>query len=98
VEELAQILGAADPGHVAENAMQAARSRGQVWHEQGYTIPLLVEHVRVLEKTIFEFIHEHLLTLDLSFLMLDVELLNDSMALQLKASLTTFLEADQKVV
>jgi hypothetical protein len=95
--ELVQILGATNPDHATSSAMQAARLRGQVWHDQGYTIPLLVEHVRVLEKAILEFIHEHMLALDLSFLMLDLELLNDSLALQLKASLTAFLEAEQKV-
>jgi hypothetical protein len=78
------------------DALQAARLRGRVWHDQGYTIPLMVESTRVLQRAILEFIHEHMLALDLSFLMLDLELLNDSLALQLKTSLTAFLEAEHK--
>jgi YesN/AraC family two-component response regulator len=93
LEELAKILKSPGSDHSSHKLMQAARLRGQLWHEQGYTIPLLVENVRLLEKAIFEIIHENMLSLDLSFLMLDLARLNDTMVLQLKASLAAYLEA-----
>ena len=58
----------------------------------------LIDSVRMLEKAIFEVIHESLLSLDLSFLMMDLGTLNDILALQLKASITAFVESEQKVM
>lgn len=94
--ELADILDSPEPDTTPTGTLRTAALRGELRFAQGYSIPLLVDNVRLLENAIYEVIHENMLSLDLSFLMIDLRRLNDSLAIQLKESLAAYLEAQEK--
>jgi hypothetical protein len=66
-------------------------------YREGYTIPLLAAHARHLEHAIYEVIHEHLLSLNLSYFMFDLMRLNASLAIQLEHTLLAFLNVEQRI-
>jgi ActR/RegA family two-component response regulator len=91
--ELADMLESAEPDAVPGRTLQRAALRGKLRYAQGYSIPAVVDNVRLLENAIYEVIHENMLSLDLSFLMIDLRRLTDSLAMQLKESLAAYVEA-----
>ena len=97
VHELAQLLESPhDPDHSSEAGLEASQHRGWLRQEQGYTVPMLIDSMRLLERAIFEFVYHHMLALNLSFLVMDLARLNDCLALQLKVSVIAFLDAERK--
>lgn len=97
LEELAAVLESADPEQAAKHAIESANMRGLKRYQLGYTIPLLAADVRLLEDAIYDVIHEHLLSLDLSYFMLDLKRLNDSLGLYLEHTLIACLKAEQRI-
>jgi CheY-like chemotaxis protein len=97
IEELATMLESAEPEQATKEAINSARVRGLKLYKHGYTIPLLVPRVRVVEQTIYDVIHEHMLSLNLSYFMFDLKRLNASLSLQLEHTLLAFLNMDQRI-
>ncbi len=95
--DLAAMLEA-EPEQEPEDAIQNATIRGLKRYQQGYTIPLLVTYVRLVEQAIYQVIHEHLLSLNLSYFMFDLKRLNASLSIQLEHMLIAFRAAEQRVV
>jgi DNA-binding response OmpR family regulator len=94
LEELATMLESAEPDRTPPSTMHASQLRGIRQHQLGYTIPLLATHVRLVERAIYDVIHENLKSLNLSYFMFDMKRLNDSLGLQLEHSLKAFLDAE----
>jgi DNA-binding response OmpR family regulator len=97
LEELATMLDSEEPNRTQPSTIDAAELRGAKRYQFGYTSPLLATHVRLLERAIYEVIHEQLLSLNLSYFMFDLKRLNDSLGVQLEHSLKAFLDAEGKV-
>jgi len=95
IEELAAILESAEPEQAARDFIEAAAMRGARRCQLGYTIPLLAADVRLLEDAIYGVIHEHQLSLDLSYFMLDLKRLNNSLGLYLQHAQIACLKAEQ---
>ena len=96
VEELATILESAEPRQVTEEAIQGAKMHGLKRYRLGYTIPLLAIDVRLLEEAIYDVIHEHMRSLNLSYFMFDLKRLNASLSIQLEHAQLAFLNVEQR--
>jgi len=98
IEELAAMLELPEPGQVEKDRfIQGAIVRGKKRYQLGYTIPLLATYVRLVERAIYDVVHEHMLSLNLSYFMFDLKRLNDTLGLQLEFMLAAYLEAEQRV-
>ncbi len=97
LEELAIFLESAESEHAMQEAIQSAKMRGIKRFQQGYTIPLLATHVRLLEQAIYEVIHEHLRSLNLSYFMIDLKRLNANLGIQLEHTQLAFLNVEQRI-
>lgn len=98
IEDLAAVLESPAPEEVTAEAIYTARMRGVTRYQQGYSIPLLVSHRRIVEQAIFDVIHEHLLSLNLSHFMFELKRLNAVLSLQLEHTLVAFLNAQERGV
>ncbi len=87
IEELAAMLESAEPEQSVGKLIQNTVLPGAKGHKQGYTIPQLAASVRLLERAIFDVIHEHMLSLNLSYFMFDLKRLNDILGIQLEHTL-----------
>ncbi len=90
IEELAAMLESAEPEPAAEKVIQSTREAKR--YTQGYTTPQLAASVRLLERAIFDVIHEHMLSLNLSYFMFDLKRLSDILGIQLEHTLTAYEE------
>jgi DNA-binding response OmpR family regulator len=97
LEELATILESAEPEQAAKEAIQSAKMRGVTQYQQGYTIPLLAIHVRLLEQAIYDVIHEHMRSLNLSYFMFDLMRINANLGIQLEHTLLAYLNVEQRI-
>jgi len=79
------------PEETAEQQMRAAASHGRARREQGYSIPMVVEETRELERVIFAMLQANLLSIDVSFLIPDMVRISDSLQEQLRESLRAYL-------
>jgi ActR/RegA family two-component response regulator len=97
IEELAIMLESPEPEQAARDFIEGAAMRGARRYQLGYTIPLLATHVRLLEDAIYDVVHEHMLTLNLSYFMLDLKRLNNSLGLYLEHTQIAYLKAQQRI-
>jgi YesN/AraC family two-component response regulator len=97
LEKLAAMLESGGPAQLTENAISSAKMHGAKRYQHGYTVTLLAVHARLLEEAIYEVIHEHLRSLNLSYLMFDMKRLNSLLGIQLEHTLLAFLSVEQRV-
>lgn len=95
IEDIANML------EKPENEMPAALLRSGAHHgetifRQGCTIPLMILGLRLLEDAIYDVAREHLLELNLSYLLLDLKEMNGSLAAQLQEAVTAFLNCEKQ--
>ena len=91
IEELIDRLES-HPEKTSKAQMRAAARHGRTRRQQGYSIPLIVEETRLLERSIFAMLQGNLLSLDMSYLIPDLIRISDSVQGQLRESLTAFLQ------
>jgi ActR/RegA family two-component response regulator len=96
VEELAAMLESTEPEQPRRETIQSAVARGEKRYKQGYSIPQLATCVRLLERAIFDVIHEHMLSLNLSYFMFDLKRLSDMLGLQLEHMLIAYLDEERR--
>jgi ActR/RegA family two-component response regulator len=75
------------PGTVAEH--------GRARYRQGYSIPLMIEDVRLFHDAIYEVIQDNLLALDLSRLISDLRRMDNSVEVELKEAIQAYI-AEEK--
>ncbi len=97
IEGLATILESDEPGQATRNFIQEAAMFGARRYQQGYSIPLLAIHVRLLEQAIYDVIHEQMRSLNLSYFMFDLKRLNANLGIQLEHTLLAFLNVEQRL-
>jgi response regulator RpfG family c-di-GMP phosphodiesterase len=94
IGELANYLDSDGDG--TEALLRSARLRGQVRLKQQYSLRLMLRKQRIIAEVINNLIYEHLLDLNLSYMLLDLNKLNDAVLLQLEESIESYLEAERK--
>lgn len=83
-------------GQTTAARIDSAKSHGALRKRQKYSVPMIVEETRLLERTIYKVLHANLLSADFSSLIPDMTRISDSLQLQLKASLETYLAVRPK--
>jgi CheY-like chemotaxis protein len=94
--QLADHLDSELPNDANETLMQSAHRRGLERLAQGYPLKLMVACERTMTQVINNIIYENLLDVNLSYLLLDLNKLNDAMLLQLEESIGAFQEAERR--
>ncbi len=85
--ELADHLDSGLPNDANETLINSARERGRARLAQCYPLKLMVACERTMTQVINNLIYENLLMVNLSYLLLDLNKLNDAMLLQLEESI-----------
>jgi hypothetical protein len=96
LKELAEHLNSEMPNGANEKLIYSAQLRGQKRLAPGYPLKSMVECHRVITQVINNVVYENLLTVNLSYLLLDVNKPNDAMLVQIKESIGAYLEAESK--
>lgn len=96
ITELADHMDSELPNDGNEALLRSARLRGEVRQKQHYSLGLMVERKRILAQVINNVIYENLLSVNLSYLLLDMNKLNDAVLLQLRESIESYLQAERK--
>ena len=97
LEELAAMLESGEPSSTdGETQYPSAKMHGAKRYQHGYTVTLLAVHARLLEQAIYDVIHEHLRSLNLSYLMFDLKRLNSLLGIQLEHTLLAFLSVEKR--
>jgi ActR/RegA family two-component response regulator len=81
---------------ISERALQAAAEHGKTRYQQSYSIPMVVEDTRCLDMVIYKVVQENLLAIDVSRLVHDLRIVNDSLQRSLKRSLRAYLDQGKK--
>jgi len=96
IGELADHLDSELPNEGSEVLLRSARLRGETRQKQHYSLGLMVERKRILAQVINNVIYENLLSVNLSYLLLDLNKLNDAVLLQLKKQIDSYLRAERR--
>ncbi len=96
LRELAEHLEAGLPNDGNDQLLSAARKRGETRYKQHFPLHLMVENERLIEQVINNVIYENLLAVNLSYLLLDLNKLNDALLLQLEVSILSYSQAEEK--
>jgi len=94
LRDLAGHLESEQPNDDSELLLRTARRRGQTRYKQGCPLDLMLKNERLIEQVIRNVIYENLLSLNLSYLLLDMERMSDAMLLQLQESVRVYLQAE----
>jgi len=93
IRELAEHLDLEVPTEGSEVLRRSAQTRGEVRQKQHYSLKLMVAKQRIIGQVINNLIYENLLSVNLSYLLLDLNKLNDAVLLQLQESVESYLQA-----
>jgi CheY-like chemotaxis protein len=96
IGEIADNLDSELPTEGDEALLRSARLRGRVRQRQHYSVRLMVQKQRIISEVINNLIYENLLSVNLSYLLMDLNKLNGAVLLQLEASIESFLEAERE--
>jgi YesN/AraC family two-component response regulator len=78
-----------------EQMLEAAKAHGALRWRQGYSAEMLVEEMRVLYRVLAVQVHRYLLSIDISFLIGDLEAVADRLHVLLRASISAYATAAQ---
>jgi ActR/RegA family two-component response regulator len=95
--ELADRLESPEPGPLSEEAMNSAVLRGRVRRSQGYSIPMVIASLRLLEQSLYDVVGEHLLQLDVSFILSDINRIRNQLMQELEVTVNSFLQAERRL-
>lgn len=96
IRELADYLDSDSPNEDSEALLRSAHLRGQVRLKQQYSLRLMLRKQRIITEVINNLVYEHLLDLNLSYMLLDLNKLNDAVLLQLEESTESYLQAERR--
>ena len=97
LEDLATTLEISEHGQEPPEIVHSAKMRGFKQYRLGYTIPLVAAHIRFLEQAIYEVLHEHMRSLNLSYFMFELKRLNASLGIQLEHTQLAFLSVAERI-
>ena len=94
LRDLADHMESGRPNDDSELLLRSARLRGETRYKQGCPLDLMVKNERLIEQVINNVIYENLLSLNLSYLLLDMERMGDALLLQLQESVRSYVQAE----
>jgi len=96
LEELSEMLASPGSEPTMKKILVLAAMRGHMRRLQGYSIPMIIASLRLLENVIYEVVGENLLALDISHVISDIRRLNNSLVLQLQETARAYLSGDTR--
>lgn len=93
---IADILDSEQPDQSNVTLLHAAMKHGDERFRQGYTVDMLVTGARLFFDALTDVIHENLLSINLSFLIMDMKWMTLGLALELEESIRAFVDAQQR--
>lgn len=96
LKDLADHLQSELPNEGSDVLLRSARRRGELRKKQHYPLKLMLEDERITQQVISNLMYEHLLDLDLSYLLLDMAKLVDARLLQQEESIAAYVEAERE--
>jgi two-component system OmpR family response regulator len=96
IDELANYLDSDSPNGSSDALFRSAHLRGQVRLKQQYSLRLMLRKQRIIAEVINNIIYENLLSVNVSYLLLDLNKLNDTVLLQLEESIESYVQAERK--
>jgi CheY-like chemotaxis protein len=97
LRQLADHLDSDLPNDTDPALARMAKERGEERASQHYPLPLLIHNERLVMQVISNVIYENLLAVNLSYLLLDFNKLNDALLMQLEITVATYLHATDGV-
>lgn len=94
IRDLADQLDSELPNEASEVSLRSAHLGGERRQEQPYSLKLVATRNRLVMQAINHVVYEHLLNVNLSYLLLDLNKLNDAMLMQLEESINSYLQAE----
>ncbi|HVP65453.1 MAG TPA: response regulator [candidate division Zixibacteria bacterium] len=98
LEALIETLTSKDSDSTRERSIEAARWLGGIRRSQGFSIAMVATCSRLLKNAIYAVIGDHMLVLDMSFIISDFKLLSYSLSEQLEESIRSFQLAGRRLV
>jgi DNA-binding response OmpR family regulator len=80
-----------------KKASEGAVLHGKARHEQGYSVPMIIEESRILQVSLFGTLQNNLNVVDFSLLLTDVMTIADEVDSQLKQTIISFTEEKDKI-
>ena len=81
----------AGDGGVSDTDLEAAALHGRLRRKQGYTVPLLIREAHILKEILADCLQDHLLEVDISYLIRDIVTVFGAIDKLLEASVQAFL-------
>ncbi len=94
LSDLADHMESGRPNDDSELLLRSARRRGETRCKQGCPLDLMIANERLIEQVINNVIYENLMSLNLSYLLLDMERMGDALLLQLQESVRAYTQAE----
>ena len=79
--------------HLQERTVRRAAQHGNMRKRQGYTLDMLFRESRLAQAVIFQMLYEHLLELEMSWVIPDLTVMSDVIGLLVAKSVETYSEA-----
>lgn len=86
------------PEETSKWVLEAATSHGVMRHAQGYTVPMLLVECSILERTLAEVLQDHLLSVDISTLIPDMNQMSEAINCTGEAAVRAFLDSISTLV
>ena len=96
LRELADHLDCGLPNEANEMLFRAAQTQGELRAQQHYPLELMIRCDRIVSQVISNIICEELLVLNLSYLLLDMNKLNDARLMQLEIAVSAYRQAERR--
>jgi len=96
LRDLAEHMESGLPNDDNELLLRSGRLRGETRCKQGCPLDLMVKNERLIEQVINNVIYENLMSLNLSYLLLDMERMGDALLLQLQESIRAYVQSEGK--
>lgn len=93
---LADHLDSNLPNEANEDLKRLAQQRGVLRFQQGCPQRFLIQNARIVTQVISNIIYENLLSMNLSYLLLDLNKLNDALLMQLEETSVAYMEAERR--
>jgi ActR/RegA family two-component response regulator len=94
LEEFASQLESHPSGNAGANLMPSAAEHGKTRRHQDYPLTGIIADASLLQRAIYETVQEHLLSVDLSQLLIDLQRINEALDERLQQSLAAFLATE----
>ena len=86
------------PSDLPKDAVEAAMALGRKRFEQGYSVPAMINEVRLLRRAVYRLLEESLLKIEISYLVPEMVAISDYLDASVKVAVESYLSSAQSKV